>query len=46
MRSAGNNSSADDLESEVKQIRSTVPSEAWDALNSFEAMASAYRSRG
>ena len=44
MRSAGNNSSADDLESEVKQIRSTVPSEAWDALNSFEAMASAYRS--
>ena len=44
MRVAGNNSSADDLESEAKQIRSTVPGEAWDALNSFELMATAYKS--
>ena len=44
MRVAGKNSSADDLESEAKQIRSTVPSEAWDALNSFESMATAYKS--
>ena len=44
MRVAGKNSSADDLESEAKQIRSTVPSEAWDALNSFESMVSAYKS--
>ena len=44
MRAAGNDSSADDLESEAHQIRSDVPSEAWDALDSFEAMANAYRS--
>ena len=44
MRVAGNNSSADDLESEAIQIRSTVPGEAWDALNSFELMATAYKS--
>ena len=44
MRVAGKNSSADDLESEAKQIRSTVPGEAWDALNSFELMATAYKS--
>ena len=44
MREAGKYSSADDLESEAKQIRSTVPIEAWDALNSFESMATAYRS--
>ena len=44
MRAAGNDSSADDLESEAHQIRSDIPSEAWDALDSFEAMANAYRS--
>ena len=44
MRAAGNDSSADDLESEAHQIRSDVPSEAWDALDSFEEMANAYRS--
>ena len=44
MRSMGNVGSADDLEAEAKQIRSEIPSEAWDALNSFEDMASAYRS--
>ena len=44
MRAAGNDSSADDLESEAHQIRSNVPSEAWDALDSFEEMANAYRS--
>tara|TARA_S200000501_G_scaffold360396_1_gene387413 strand:- start:977 stop:3856 length:2880 start_codon:yes stop_codon:yes gene_type:complete len=43
MRSIGNNSSADDLESESNQIRSTIPGEAWDALKSFESMATAYR---
>ena len=44
MRAADNDSSADDLESEAHQIRSDVPSEAWDALDSFEEMANAYRS--
>ena len=44
MRAAGNDSSADDLESEAHQIRSDIPGEAWDALDSFEAMANAYRS--
>ncbi len=44
MRVAGKSSSADDLESEAKQIRSGVPSDAWDALNSFESMVTAYKS--
>ena len=44
MRSTGNVASADDLEAEAAQIRSDVPNGAWEALDSFEEMARAYRS--
>ena len=44
MRLTGSVTSADDLEAEAAQIRSDVPNGAWEALDSFEEMAKAYRS--
>ena len=44
MRLTGSVASADDLEAEAAQIRSDVPTGAWEALDSFEEMARAYRS--
>ncbi|GIT41046.1 MAG: hypothetical protein Ct9H300mP10_00560 [Methanobacteriota archaeon] len=44
MRSKGKDAVADDLAEEAASVRSTVAEEVWNALDEFEARATAYRS--